>query len=331
MSNWDGQGLPPAAQARMERGRAGGPPASLLGISGGAALEACGFSVVGEVMGCIVQHIGFQGYGGCGYYGMGYGAGGGYGGMGQPGGGSGSVFGNSPFGRGGAIGGMVGRPSVVTSGGGGGAFAGFAPYVDALYYGYDTAMVRMLTECRDLGGDGVVGVTLEARRLDETGNREFIAYGTAVRAQSAVRPANLFSTQLQGHDVAKLLHGGWVPVAICVGISLAIRHDDWATLQQASAWAGNTEVSGYSELVHHVRADARQQFTRRTAAFGAEGAITSSIQLDIWSIEPGEGHRDHVALSMLMGTAISKFHDGQTAPTRSLSILPLSDPPGRKP
>ena len=29
-TEWNGQGLPPAAQARMERGRAGGPPASLV-------------------------------------------------------------------------------------------------------------------------------------------------------------------------------------------------------------------------------------------------------------------------------------------------------------
>src|ERR1700691_1691081 len=102
-TEWNGQGLPPAAQARMERGRAGGPPASLFGISGQAALEACGFSPVGEVMGCIVQHIGFTGWGGGGYYG---------------GGGSG--------GYGGAFAGPSGRvgyrPSVRTTSGGG--FAG---------------------------------------------------------------------------------------------------------------------------------------------------------------------------------------------------------------
>lgn len=328
MSNWDGRGLPPAAQVRMERGRAGGPEASLLGISGQAALEACGFDVVGEVMGCIVQHIGFQGWGGCGYYGMMGGNPYGAFGLGQPGGPSGGPFGNT-----GMFGGPVARSGVVTSGGGRGGFSGFAPYVDALYHGYDTAMIRMLTECRDLGGDGVVGVSLGERRLDESGNREFLAYGTAVRAQSGTRPANLFSTMLQGHDVAKLLHGGWTPVAICVGISLAIRHDDYGTRMQARSWT-NAEVSGYSELVHHVRADARHQFERRTAAFGAEGAIMSSMNLSIWEIEPGENHRDHVALSFVMGTAIAQFHKGNSAPTSSLMVLPLSDPPGppgRKP
>ncbi len=309
-TEWNGQGLPPAAQARMERGRAGGPPASLFGVSGQAALEAVGFSVVGEVMGCIVQHIGFTGYGGCGYYGPGMGPG-----MGAMGG----------------MGGGIGyQPSVRSSSGGG--FAGFAPYVDALYHGYDTAVLRMLLECRDLHGDGVVGVRLEQRNLGEE-NREFIAYGTAVRSHGRTRPANLFSTTLAAHDVAKLLHGGWAPAAITIGISLSIRHDDWTTIQQARTWSGNSEVSGYTDLVNHVRNDARNQFSRRTAAYGADGAIMSGMTLDIWEIEPGEGHRDHVALSYVQGTAIARFHRGAVAPTSSLKILSLSDRPvvpGRK-
>ena len=308
-TEWNGQGLPPAAQARMERGRAGGPPASLFGVSGQAALEAVGFSVVGEVMGCIVQHIGFTGYGGCGYYGAGMGYGVGMGGMG---------------------GGIGYQPSVRSSSGGG--FAGFAPYVDALYHGYDTAVLRMLLECRDLHGDGVVGVRLEQRNLGQE-NREFIAYGTAVRSHGRTRPANLFSTTLAAHDVAKLLHGGWAPAAITIGISLSIRHDDWTTIQQARTWSGNSEVSGYTDLVNHVRNDARNQFSRRTAAYGADGAIMSGMTLDIWEIEPGEGHRDHVALSYVQGTAIARFHRGAVAPTSSLKILSLSDRPvvpGRK-
>jgi uncharacterized protein YbjQ (UPF0145 family) len=301
-TEWNGQGLPPAAEARMERGRGGGPYASLFGVSGQAALEACGFSVVGEVMGCIVQHIGFQGWGGCGYY---------------QAGGLRSPYGSPVSGRYGG-----GRPAVRTSSQGG--YAAFGPYVDALYHGYDTAVLRMLLECRDLRGDGVIGVTIQQRHLGE-GNREFLAYGTAVRANTKVRPANLFSTPLPAHDVAKMLHGGWVPAAITVGISLAIRHDDWTTVQQARTWSGNTEVSGYTELVHQVRQDARQQFARRTKAFGADGAIMSDMTLDIWEMECGENLHDHAALCYVLGTSIARFHKGPVAPTKSLSVLSLSD------
>ncbi|MHB1987688.1 MAG: heavy metal-binding domain-containing protein [Acidimicrobiales bacterium] len=293
----------------MARAREGAPASSLLSINGQAGLEGCGFRVVGEVMGCIVEHIGWDGWGGCGYYGQaGYGAFGGGGLGGQ-------------FGLGGGIG---GSPGTVTSGSGSG-YVGFGAYADALYAGYDTALVRMLTECQALGGDGIVGVQLSVNNLGND-NREFLAYGTAVRAQSNSRPKNLFSTTLAGQDMAKLLHGGWAPVGLVVGLSVAIRHDDWATLRQASMMAGNTEVSGYSELVHHVRADARAQFEKRTASYGADGSISSSMSLDIWEREVAENHRDHVALAAMIGTAVARFHAGSTAPTNSLKILPLDTP-----
>ena len=172
------------------------------------------------------------------------------------------------------FGGYGGVSSTVTSGQAGG-LVGYAPYVDALYHGFDTALYRMLLECQSLGGDGVVGVRLEQRHLGQ-GNREFVALGTAVRAAGGQRPARLFSTTLNGQDFAKLLQGGWMPASVVIGISVAIRHDDWATRSQASAWTYNTEVSGYTELVNHVRADSRTQLTRRVAAIGADGAITST-------------------------------------------------------
>ena len=70
-TDWDGQGLPPAAMARMERGRSSAVRSSLLSVPGHVGVEACGFSVVGEVMGCIVETIGFTGWAGCGYGGYG--------------------------------------------------------------------------------------------------------------------------------------------------------------------------------------------------------------------------------------------------------------------
>lgn len=297
MSDWQGEGLPPAAAARMERARAGGPSASLLTISGEAGIEGCGFEIVGEAMGCIVEHIGWQGWVNCGY--------GGYAG-----------FGGGPFAG-------VAQPPMrtVTSGGGSGSM-GFGPYAQALYAGYDTALRRMLTECQALGGDGVIGVDLRMTHLGAD-NREFLAYGTAIRARSSSRPAHIFSCTLPGQDVAKLIHGGWVPVGIVVGLSVAIRHDDWATRQQSSMMAGNTEVSGYSELVHHVRADSRREFEARTAAYGADGSISSDMTLQIWEIEVQENHRDHVALASMTGTAIARFHTGVEAPTDSVGVLAL--------
>ncbi|MGO9333184.1 MAG: heavy metal-binding domain-containing protein [Acidimicrobiales bacterium] len=302
-TDWDGQGLPPAALARMERGRSSTVRSSLLSVPGHVGVEACGFSVAGEVMGCIVETIGFTGWAGCGY--------GGYG-----------LAGGALFG------GYGGVSSTVTSGQAGG-LVGYAPYVDALYHGFDTALYRMLLECQSLGGDGVVGVRLEQRHLGQ-GNREFVALGTAVRAAGGHRPARLFSTTLTGQDFAKLVHGGWIPASVVVGISVAIRHDDWATRRQAAAWTYNTEVSGYTELVNHVRADARTQLARRVVAIGADGAITSTMQLSIHAQEVGENHTDHVAESRLTGDAVVRFHADGASPTKSLTILPLLNPQGSK-
>ena len=74
-------------------------------------MTGVGLPPVGEVMGCMVQHVGWQGFGGCGWYGSGFG-------------------------------GWAG-PTVTS--GSGARFAGYAPYVDALYRGCDTALGRMVS------------------------------------------------------------------------------------------------------------------------------------------------------------------------------------------
>jgi uncharacterized protein YbjQ (UPF0145 family) len=268
-----------------------------------------GLPPVGEVMGCIVEHIGWAGFGGCGWSGWG----GGFPGPMRMSGGIPGTFG-------GGIAGPWGRGTVTS--GSGARYAGYAPYVDALYRGYDTAIARMVTEAQAMGADGVVGVRLSVNHLGQD-NREFVALGTAVRSAGGQRLARPFVTDLPGSDVAKLLHAGWVPVSIAIGISVAVRHDDYATRAQANAWGQNTEVSGYTELVAHVRADARRRFAEHAAGVGADGAIVSDMDLRIWEREPSENHRDHVAESSVVGTTVARFHPGRRAPTRALTILPL--------
>jgi uncharacterized protein YbjQ (UPF0145 family) len=84
-------------------------------------------------------------------------------------------------------------------------------------------------------------------------------------------------------------------------------------------------VSGYTDLVQHVRADARSRFEEHAGRTGADGAVVSSIDLHIWEQEPGEGHRDHVAESTVFGTTLARFSQ-RPAPTRALTVLPLRRP-----
>src|ERR1700761_1769313 len=103
----------------------------MLTVPSAAGLSATEFEPVGEVMGSIVQNVGWSGYGGCGAWG-----GGGFGGVGR---------GPGPM-------------SPVPA---------FGPYVDALRHGYDTALGRMQLEAAGIGADGVVGVTLTATPFDQ--------------------------------------------------------------------------------------------------------------------------------------------------------------------
>jgi uncharacterized protein YbjQ (UPF0145 family) len=287
MTDWDGTGLPPAALARVARAKASHLSGSMLSTGAFAGAESVGLDPVGEAMGCIVQQLGWAG-GGCGL-GMGFG-------------------------------GFIGPSRTVTSGEGQ-AWSGYQPYVNALYHGWDTAIARMLVECRDIGADGVIGVRLTRAEL-AVGAHEFVALGTAVRARGGRRPKAPFATELTGQDVAKLLLAGWVPSAIVIGISVGIRHDDYNVRWQSSTW-GNTEVAGYTELVSDVRADARHQFARRAARAGADAAIISEMSLTVRELVIGEGHRDHIAESVVRGTSIARFHAGDSAPTTTRLALPL--------
>ncbi|HEY0533826.1 MAG TPA: heavy metal-binding domain-containing protein [Actinoplanes sp.] len=288
VEGWDGRGLPPVARARIARAAADGVRTSLLSADGLAGIEAAGFEMVGEVLGTAVMQIGWQGYGGCGW---------------TPGIGSGGFYGP----------GQVSRPS---------RWSGYEPYARAVRHGRDTALSRMHQEAAALGADGVVGVRFTDERM-EGQKREFMALGTAVRSRGRERPKVPFATDLGGQDLAKLLTAGWVPAGIAYGISIAVRHDDWRTQSQTGWMAGNTEVSGYTELLTHVRAKARHDFAALAAKLGADAALLSGLWSHVWPIEVGENHTDHVAECVVTGNAIARFHAGRKATTSSLTILPL--------
>ena len=299
---WDGQGLPPGAQARIDRARSDRIRTSFIGVGGLTAiahgdLGAAAFRPVGEVMGAIVEHIGWQGWGGCGYVSN-------YGGFAIPAS-------------------MAG--STTTSGGPGGGYGGYRPYVEALYRGWDTALHRMMLEAGALGADGVVDVRWTWQPLDDHGNREFMALGTAVRSGSVHRPKQMFSTDLKASDVTKLLMSGHAPAGLAIGISVGVRHDDLATRQQSRFGAPNAEVSGYTELVNNVRNDARNQFQNRVARTGGEVAVVSNMALSISAMTQGENHRDHVAEATVTGTAlVSSARAGVPSGSAArLAVFPL--------
>jgi uncharacterized protein YbjQ (UPF0145 family) len=299
-SGHPGQGLPSAAEARMAEIRRSGTWGSALSADEFTAIKAVGFEPVGQVLGAAVYNIGYTGGFAC------PGAWAGYGGYATP-------------------------YQSVTSVSGTGSMGSFGPMVQMLYTARRQAIGRMTAECQELGGHGVVGVLLTIGAFP-AGGLEFKAIGTAVRAPGGVPLKRPFTSDLSGQDFAKLIMAGWVPAGLALGISIGARHDDWLTINQTRWGSGNSEVSGYTDLVNQARHDARNQMDRDVTKHGADGVVVKTTDLRIREREcPMQEHRrDHIAEVTIIGTAIVQF-DRRRADRgeRSLAILSL-DPQRRQ-
>ena len=287
--------------------KASGTWSSALTTDEFAAIKSAGFDPVGQVLGAAVYNIGYRGGYGCPSY---------------------ATFGS--YNR--MSSGWMGYQPSITAVSSSGSGTAYGPLVQTLYAARRAAIARMTAECAQLDGHGVVGVSLTIGHFP-AGGLEFKAVGTAVRAPGAMPLRRPFTSDLSGQDFAKLIFDGVVPVGLALGISVGARHDDWQTRTQASRWtSGNTEVSGYTELINMTRHDARDQLQRDVRALGAEGVVIQRMDMRVGEHEcPSvENGRDHVAEVTIIGTAITHFTKSTRAAERpSLAILSL-DPQRRQ-
>jgi uncharacterized protein YbjQ (UPF0145 family) len=299
------RGLPEAAESRLQEIRRSGTWGSALSADEFTAIRAVGFEPVGQVLGAAVYNIGYTGGWSC------PGAWAGYGGF------------ASPY-----------RSVTAVSGGGG--MGSFGPMVQTLYQARHKAIERMSAECSELGGHGVVGVSLTIGAFP-AGGLEFKAIGTAVRAPGGVPLRRPFTSDLSGQDFAKLIMAGWVPVGLALGISIGARHDDWLTVTQTRWGSGNAEVSGYTELVNQTRHDSRTQLDADVARMGGSGVVVKDMDLRVRERECPmvEHQRDHIVEVTILGTATTEFTRSHPGPTGkdgrvgSLAIMSL-DPQRRQ-
>ena len=292
-----GSDLPTAARARLAEIRQSGTWGSALSSDEFAAIRSAGFEPVGQVLGAAVYNIGFTGGYNC------------------PGAWSGYGYAQAY--------------RSVTQVSGQGGYGSFGPLTQAMYQARHQAINRMLEECAALGGHGIVGVSLSIGSFP-AGGLEFKAIGTAVRAPGAAPLKQPFSSDLSGQDFAKLIHAGWVPVGLALGISVGARHDDWLTVGQTRWGAGNAEVVGYTELVNDSRHDARQQLERDVRRLGGEAVVVSRMDMRVHEREcPMQEHgKDHVVEVTIIGTATVRFA-AEGKPPPPLAILSL-DPQRRQ-
>jgi len=206
------------------------------------------------------------------------------------------------------------------------AYAPFSQLVRTMYEARRLALSRAVAECGALGGDGIVGVKLRVGHFP-AGGLEITALGTAVRARSSVRPKQPFTSHVTGQEFGKLVHSGWIPTGLVLGISIATRHDDWRTYGQLRWTAGNQEVDGYTQLINHARHDAREQLARDARSHGGDGVVVDEMELKIREREcPSyENQRDHIAEALFLGTSIARFDRApKAAAPKPLTIMKLN-------
>jgi uncharacterized protein YbjQ (UPF0145 family) len=289
--------LPAVAEARMAALRSSGTWGSALTADEFAAIRSVGFEPVGQVFGAAVYDAG-------------------------------SAVGYSCPGAPGSSGG--GSPTLATQVSGRGGAGSFGPLVQAMDQARHTAVDRMITECAQLGGHGVVGVHVTSGAF--LGGTQFTVIGTAVRAPGAVRGESPFTSDVSGQDFAKLIRAGWVPVGLALGISIGSRHDDRATTRQARWVAGNAEVAGWTDLVSQARHDARRQLERDVSRLGADGVVIAAMPMRVRQRDcPAViGRRDHIVETSLIGTAVACFSAAERrADGPPLAIMSL-DPQRRQ-
>jgi len=244
----------------------------------------------------------------------------------------GQVFGAAVYSAGSASG--NGCPGTPGSSGDGSATqvpgqegaGSFGPLMQAMGQARHTAVGRMITECAELGGHGVVGVRV-SRGTFPLGGQQFTVIGTAVRAPDAAHGQSApFTSDVSGQDFAKLIMTGWVPVGLVLGLSIGSRHDDRDTARQTRWSSGNAEVAGWTDLVSQSRHGARRQLESDVKRLGAEGVVIATMQMRVRQRDCPEsvGRHDHIAEATLIGTAVARFsrarqrHDGPALAIMSL-------------
>ena len=223
-------------------------------------------------------------------------------------------------------------PRSATDVSGLGGAGSFGPLVQAMDQARHTAIGRLMTECAQLGGHGVVGVHV-SRGAFPLGGTQFAVIGTAVRAPGAPGGEQApFTSDVSGQDFAKLIRAGWVPVGLALGISIGSRHDDRDTTRQARWSSGNAEVAGWAELVSHSRHDARSQLESDVSRLGAEGVVIAAMPMRVRQRDcpAAVGRRDHIVETSLIGTAVTRFaHPAQRPGGPALAVMSL-DPQRRQ-
>lgn len=188
----------------------------------------------------------------------------------------------------------------------------------AMYSARELAMERMEAEAVELGADGVVGVRLDVNYYDwGRGSAEFIAVGTAVRAEDGKSWRNKrgmpFTSDLSGQDFWTLLQTGHVPLGLVMGncVYHVARRGPLTVLRSIGR---NRELTNFTGALYEARELAMRRMQEESEQLDASGVV--AVQLEQKSHQWGS----HTIEFLALGTAVARRADPVELP-RPMPII----------
>ena len=186
------------------------------------------------------------------------------------------------------------------------------------------AFARLEQEAKLVGADAVVGVRLTKGQHDwAAGAIEYVAVGTAVRAEGAEPVERPALTDLSGQDTWKLWQAGYRPLGVVGASTVHYVVPGWSTQQASGYWSSwaNQELRDFTRGVYDARETALGRMTAEARAIGAAGVVGVSIEHSAEERESGAGgsrSNDLVVTFHVIGTAIGE----RRAEGRTLDVSP---------
>ena len=177
---------------------------------------------------------------------------------------------------------------------------------------WSTAVERMEAQARAAKADGVIGVSVDQRPLDNRG-WQLTLNGTGVRVDGLEPPPRPFLTGLQMSEFMALLLGGWVPAGLVWGNAAVHVHGFAASPYWQGVRLSNAEMQGPTDGVNAARTRAQMAAHAKVQSLSAQGAVAMSMQINRETMAC-QGNTGSKTPGMLitahtMGTAIVRYRD----------------------
>jgi uncharacterized protein YbjQ (UPF0145 family) len=176
-------------------------------------------------------------------------------------------------------------------------------FEDGVLAARDAALARIIVEARDLDAHGVVGVRLIRRHLEGVGSAlEFTAIGTAIRRIGGPALERPFMSHLDGVAFGKLLHGGYVPVSLVIGVG-AVEIDPGCTTEWMLRSWNNARIDQISDGIEMARMLGISRLEGELEAVDADGAVGVDVEFTNHEVATGALLVELISI----GTAVRRY------------------------